>query len=217
MDLAQVLDLVMAGGTVGAAAFAGWAALTSGRAAKTSSKMVELERDRDVAAREEDWFHQARLVIADCVTGPVLDDSGNSVGVDLVLRVVNAGREPIHRVRLKAVSGEATWGPQLVGNLAPGMAYTLVVRMHTSGDIENTDGIVRFVDTKQRAWIRTARGTLTKDDDHGLDAWIDEGRRFAARAEALTAPERGWIPENSLIDAVYAFRETFDLEPPRTS
>jgi len=209
----QLLDLLTAVGTMGAAAFAGWAALTSQKAATASSQMVGLERARDIDAREEERLHQARLVMVDCATNSVVDEAGHPVGVDLVIRVVNAGREPIHRVRLKAIAGEVTWGPQLVGNLAPGMAYTLVARMNASGDIENTDGIVRFVDTRQRAWIRSARGTLTEDNDRGLASWIDEGRRFAASAAGLSEPERGWIPENSLLAAVHEFREVLNLDP----
>ncbi|MHA7174857.1 hypothetical protein ACX80B_17515 [Arthrobacter monumenti] len=107
-----IVEILTAVGTMAAAGFAGWAAYTSRNAAKASAEMVALERDRDVGNREEERLHQARLVTVDCGTAPVADAAGYPIGVDLMLRVTNAGREPIHKVRLKATAGTATWGPR---------------------------------------------------------------------------------------------------------
>jgi hypothetical protein len=199
------LQYLTAFGTIGAATFAGVAAFMTRRAATASRGLVELERWRETRTIDELRTRHARRVVVDLNGQPVTVRGRQAY--DFILSVVNAGHDPVFKVRLKAHIGDATWGPQLLGNMSPGQQIHLMARIYTDGDWSNIDGFARVRDTDDRAWIVSARGERVEDSPAGLDQWIADGHAFATRE--MSAHERGSI--NGVIDPDFdRWREQFD-------
>jgi hypothetical protein len=187
----SALDVVTATGTVGAALFAGWAALSSARAARASRDLVLLERERDQERLEEGKWRQARRVTVDAGFQTVLDDSDTLLGVDAFARVTNASGAPISKVRVKMACDSEQWGPQLVGTISPGDHIEIIARLLAPLRPGEFNSFVRFVDVDGRAWVLDARGVLAPDLDGNLEGWIEDGRHFAERE--MSPEQRGTI------------------------
>ncbi len=183
------LQYVVAFGTLGAALFAGWAALTARAATRATRDLVSVERARDERAAEEARWRQARRVTVDLLGQEVTLPDGRPAH-DMHLRVTNSSPDPISKLRLKIVVGDATWGPQLVGTVYPYALVSVTARLITDAGSANSNAFVRFLDVEDRAWVANAR-TLVQPDDRSADDWIAEGRAFATRQ--LSVEERGTI------------------------
>lgn len=179
------LDWATAIGTIGATVFAGWAAKASAASAKQTRDIVEIERRRDREAAEVAKTVQAKAVMVGMWTEGVFEDDLR-VGADCRLTLTNASQHPIFKARLKMTVGYAVWGPQLVGDMAPGQEVEVYARLLTTDEQLNTDGHVRFADVRGEAWVRPARGG-PEIDPTDVQVWIDEG----ARSRPTTAIERG--------------------------
>jgi hypothetical protein len=207
----STLDVVTAVGTVGAAVFAGWAALSSARAARVSRDLVLLERERDQERLEEAKWRQARRVTVDAGFQTVLDDRDRWLGVDAFARVTNASGAPISKVRVKMACDPEQWGPQLVGTIAPGDHIEIVARLLAPLQTGEFNSLVRFVDVDGRGWVLDARGVLAPDVDDNLAAWIEDGRHFAERE--MSPEQRGTIAGASpAAPDIEAWRQQFDGE-----
>jgi hypothetical protein len=204
------LQAVAAVGTAVAALFAGWAAWIARRSAEASRDLVKLELERDLRSAEEARWRQARRVTVDLMGQEVFLPPDNTPAHDMYLVVLNGSTDPISKVRLKIVGGDAVWGPQLVGNVAPGNQVTLIARLITSRDTDNADAFVRFVDIEGRPWVANAR-TSVGPDESGIDTWIAEGRAFGERN--LTAAERGTISGAVGPPDLESWRQEVDSEP----
>ena len=189
MTADQIITLLGTLGTISAAGFAAWAAWAAQQAASASRDLVLTEQARDTKAAQEELFAQARRIMVELVTQPVADAPGSDPGRIAHLVVTNASNDPIFKVRIKVVVGDAIWGPQLIGGIRPGQRISLTAFVATSADDSNTDGYARFVDSRGVAWISSARQKLGQDDDAGLTKWISAGQDFASRA--LSPIERG--------------------------
>ena len=200
------LQYLVAFGTAGAAVFAAWAALMTRRAANSSRDLVAVETVRDARSVEEARWRQARRITVDLSTEMTPLPPHDRRGFDAHLVIANSSPDPIFKTRLKIVVGDAVWGPQLIGNLAPWQRVELTARLMTRADDDNTDAFVRFVDVEGRSWISAARGALTPDKE-GVDSWIAQGREFAQRD--LTSAERGTIVGTNAPPNLDAWREQF--------
>ena len=184
------LQYLVAFGTAGAAIFAGWAALTARQAAAATRDLVAVEILRDGRSTEEARWRQARRITVDLVNQAQLDPSGDRIGFDQHMVLTNSSPDPIFKTRLKMVVGDAVWGPQLVGTLAPWQRVVVTARLSTLEDDANTDAFARFVDVEGQSWVASARSAL-RPDEEGVERWIEEGRVFAT--SNLTAAGRGTI------------------------
>jgi hypothetical protein len=181
------INVATAVGTVGAAVFAGIAARTAGRSAEASRQLVVLERQRDDAAHEVSLWRQAQRVTVDTRGRQLLDNLGGIVGWDVSTFVTNASSDPIFKTRIKIVTGDRWWGPQLTGTLGPGQSIEVIARIYSSSDRLN--GLVRFVDVEGREWVANSQTAVEPDPD--VQRWIDEGREFAERT--LGGHEKGTL------------------------
>lgn len=204
----HLIALLGALGTITAAGFAAWAAWAAQQAASASRDLVLNERARDAKAAEEEVFSQARRVIVELMTQPVVNAPQSGEGRIAHLVVTNASADPIFKVRIKVVVGDATWGPQLIGGLTPGQRISLTAFVATTADDSNTDGHARFVDSRGVAWVASARNTFRQDDESGLTNWIAEGRDFALRD--LTPIERGQTVGVEIIPNLEGWLSQFD-------
>lgn len=183
-ESATLLDWLTALGTIGAVAIAGWAAWAATQSARVTRQMVKIERDRDEAAR----VSQAQRVTVDLMTEDIFDETGNRVGADCRLYLVNASTAPLYRTRIKIVAGSAVWGPQLIGSVAPGQEIELYARLMTTADRLDADAPVRFYDPDGQAWIASPGGHPVQAGDD-VQTWIDDAAAFSQRE--LTSFERG--------------------------
>lgn len=186
-----------------AAGFAGWAAFSA-------MAMVQLERDRDKAAAEEQQLRQARLVVVDAVSVPLrsitrrVEAAASSsmapegwekdlpfVGVDVMATVLNAGREPIRDLMVKVTSGDATFGPKELGPLPPGAEFWAAARMFSGADeTARVDVYCRFRDAQGQAWqIHNHGGGPERLEPDELEKWRHEARAFDG--EPMSDAERG--------------------------
>jgi hypothetical protein len=189
MTADHIIALLGTLGTISAAGFAAWAAWAAQRAASASRDLVLTEQARDAKAAQEELFTQARRVMVELVTQPIANTPQSGPGRIAHLVITNASIDPIFKVRIKVIIGDAIWGPQLIGGLIPGQRISLTAFVATAADDSNTDGYARFVDSRGVAWIASARQKLRQDDEAGLTDWISEGRDFASRD--LSPIERG--------------------------
>jgi hypothetical protein len=208
MTADHLISLLGALGTITAAGFAAWAAWAAQQAASASRDLVLTERARDAKAAQEEVFSQARRVVVELMTQPVVNASQSEPGRIAHLVVTNASVDPIFKVRIKVVVGDATWGPQLIGGLTPGQRISLTAFVATTADDSNTDGYARFVDSRGVAWVASARNAFRQDDEPGLKDWISEGRDFASRD--LTPIERGQTAGVEIVPNLEEWLSQFD-------
>ena len=185
--VSDLVDWLTAAGTAGAAVFAGWAARSSSAAVRENRRLVDIELERDRQRSEAERTAQARRVSVTLMMEDLHNDDGLA-GVDFHLVVTNASDSPVFKVRLKVTAGDGVWGPQLAGNVVPGQQVELYARIYSTAPMSNSDALVRFVDTNDRAWVATSRAAAEPTDDD-LDDWISEGQGFARRQHDLY--ERG--------------------------
>jgi hypothetical protein len=204
---------LIAFGTVGAALFAGWAALSARNSTAEARALIKLERSRDERAEEEAHWRQARRLSIEQMIEPGTLDDGRSA-VDTRVVVTNLSGDPLLRSRLKIMIGSATWGPTLIGTLRPGQPVQLIVRLIQSTPLAPTDEVnayARVNDVQGIAWIVDARGNVAQDDPAGLQRWIEEGAVAAARP--MTPEERGTI-DGAIYDpslSLEEWREQFQV------
>jgi hypothetical protein len=91
------LDYLIAIGTVGAAAFAAYAALVSRRAAAAAIDLVRVESGRDTRAADEAMWRQARRVAVDMRATPVPHPSPHELVVEL--GIWNTSADPMLKCR----------------------------------------------------------------------------------------------------------------------
>lgn len=186
------LQYLVAFGTAGAAVFAAFAALSARSAARASRDLVAVETTRDERLAEDARWRQARRITVDLMGQEgILAPSGRRAH-DMHLIVMNASPDPIFKARLKVVSGDAAWGPQLVGTIAPWQRIELTVRLMSEETGDNADAFVRFTDVEGGHWVANARSAVTADE-RPVDAWIAEGRAFAQKGEHAPPAERGTL------------------------
>jgi hypothetical protein len=113
-------------------------------------------------------------------------------------------------VRIKVVAGEGAWGPQLVGNVAPGDAVELTTRIRAESPTDNVDASIRFVDAHGLAWVASARGEL-EPELSSVTTWIDAGRVFAQRD--LPPIERGTLAGHIAPPDFDEWASQFDINP----
>jgi hypothetical protein len=181
------LQYVVAFGTLGAAIFAGAAALAARNSTAAAKDLIELERGRDERQAEEALWRHARCVTA-TVHSAVRDVDGRTA-YDVHLMVHNAGSAPILFPRVKLLAGGVEWGPQVLGALGPNQRGGVVARIFSEADSEDMNGFVGFADINGNYWLRDARGSLSPSPEV-RDRWIDDARRFAQR-DFATPQERG--------------------------
>lgn len=175
-DSSNWLDWATAIGTVGAAVFAGFAAVVSAVSTRQTRDIVEIERDRDRDAAERARLEQVKAVMVGMNTEEVFDGD-RRIGADCRLVLTNGSSLPIYKARLKMIVGGVVWGPQLVGDVAPGQRVEVYARILTTEDQADTDALVRFTDARGEAWVCSARGRR-EPDPTDVQAWIDEGMSF---------------------------------------
>lgn len=106
---ADVMDLLTAIGTIGAAAFAGWAAFSSRASARASVRLTEAEERR----RDKEAADEAKAVTSMMMTENLYDENGAHVETDVFLRVSNDSIRPALRTRIRVTADdEVVWGPQ---------------------------------------------------------------------------------------------------------
>ena len=199
METSDWINLATAIGTVGAAWYAGRAARVAATSADASRELVKLERERDIAAIEAAHWRQARRVTVDVRGRQLWDEQGEAIAWDAGCVATNASVDPIFKARIKIVSDDERWGPQLVGTLAPGQSIEVTARIFTRSP--NFNGQVRFVDVEGQGWVADGQNPVRPDDD--LTRWIDDGREFAERD--LTPHEQGTLTRTD-----YASMPDFD-------
>jgi hypothetical protein len=183
------LQYMIGFGTLGAAIFAGVAAFVARRSTRAAEQLIKLESGRDERAAEDALWHQARRISVDVMSKAVtLANARRAYDIGLVVR--NASVDPVFKCRLKIIAGDALWGPQLVGTLAPGDRIIVMARLVTDANDTNTNGFVRFMDANSRAWVAEARGPLVSDQQ-SANAWVADAQLFAQRT--LTPEERGSV------------------------
>jgi hypothetical protein len=195
------VDYLVAFGTVGAAAFAGWAALTARISVNRAKELIDLEHGRDQRSADEAlWRHARRLTVT--LTVQQLSDEPGVIYAQLV--VLNSSPDPFLRSRIKLTAGGlTTWGPQLVGPILPNVPIELRVRMETDAALTNPSALVRVIDVNGNPWISDAQGGLRADTDEAVDEWIREGREWVVPPRpaletgtltgAFTAPLVDWV------------------------
>lgn len=198
---ADAIDVLTALGTLGAAAFAGWAAFSSRASARASVRLTEAEERR----RQQEAADEAKAVTSMMMTEDLFDEVGVHVMTDVFLRVSNDSSRPALRTRIRVTADEeVVWGPQLLGVLGPGQHVELRVRLDRAGDTRFS-GQARFYDIHDRAWVAPVSGATVASSD-GLDAWIpsmDAQREMQSRRPyyrgqtiGLTFPDFGdWRAE----------------------
>lgn len=183
------VQILIAIGTLAAAAFAGWAAFAAAKSAKETRDLVAVELGRDARQAEEALWHYVRRLSVELRVGPV-DASGVSA-VDVILDVVDEGSAPMFNTRFKVELGGATWGPGLVGTLRPGIPVRLTARIYNPGTDQSVwNAYVRTLDVNGNYWVIDAKGERKLDPDE-TQRWIDDGRAFAQRQ--LSVEERGTL------------------------
>ena len=191
---AGAIDFLTAIGTLGAAAFAGWAAFSSRASARASVRLTETEERR----REQEAADEAKAVTSMMMTENLYDEAGVHVETDVFLRVSNDSGRPALRTRIWITANdEVVWGPQLLGVLGPGRHVELRVRVDCAGDTR-FGGQARFYDIHDRAWVAPVSGATVATSE-GLDDWIPSAeaqREMQSRApyyrgqtEGLTFPD----------------------------
>lgn len=182
------IDYIAGLSTAGATIFAGWAALSARSAAAQTRRLVDVEKARDARAEREAEWRQARRMLVELAYEEIVFEDGRTA-YDFHLSVHNTGHDPVFKARIKAVIGDQTWGPQLIGAIPPGHKVGLIARIFAQ-DANHTDnnGYVRFTDTEGRAWIVAARGSAVRTNEP-VDTWIDDGRAFGSQPR--TREERG--------------------------
>lgn len=183
------LQYLVAFGTVGAALFAGWAAWSARTATRSTRDLVNVERTRDERAAEEARWRQARRVTVDLLGQGVTLPDGRGAH-DMHVRITNSSPDPISKVRLKIVAGDATWGPQLFGTVYPYAQVLVTARLVTEVDSDNANAFLRFLDVENRVWLANAR-TLVQPDESPVEDWIADGGKFAKLD--LSVEERGTV------------------------
>ena len=176
---ADVIDFLTAIGTLGAAAFAGWAAFSSRASARASVRLTEAEERR----REQEAADEAKAVTSMMMTENLYDEAGVHVETDVFLSVSNDSGRPALRTRIRVTADEqVVWGPQLLGVLGPGQHVELRVRVDRAGDTR-FGGQARFYDIHDRAWVAPVSGATVASSE-GLDVWIpsaEEQREMQSR------------------------------------
>lgn len=174
--ISEILDWLTAAGTVGAAVFAGWAALSSASAVRENRRLIAIERQRDLDRSDAERTEQAKRVSVVLVTQDAVIHDRQVVDFHMLL--TNSSSGPLFRTRIRVDIGDKTWGPQLIAKLGAGERFELFARVYTPGSIDNANAIVRFFDANERAWVATARaGSVPAGDD--LGDWITAGQEFA--------------------------------------
>lgn len=204
-DATRWLDYISGLSAAGAAAFAGWAAISARSAAVETRRLVEVERDRDDrAAREAEWRQARRMTVELSYWDIELDDGRTAY--DFHLAIQNAGTDPVFKARIKVVISGQAWGPQLIGAIPPGHRVGLIARVF-SKDEERAEynGFVRFTDTEGRAWIVSAQGRVVRAEDP-VEVWIDEGRAYISQPRTLE--EQGTTYGIEQIVDIDAWRES---------
>jgi hypothetical protein len=183
------LQYLVGFGTAGAALFAGWAAWSARAATRATRDLVRVEQARDDRAADEARWRQARRVTVDLLGQEVTLPDGRRAH-DMHARIMNSSPDPISKVRLKIVVGDATWGPQLFGTVHPYAHVSVTARLVTDLSSDNANAFVRFLDVDARAWVSNAR-TPVQPDALSAEGWIAEGRKFAELE--LSAEQRGTV------------------------
>ena len=112
--------------------------------------------------------------------------------VDVRLTLLNGSSDPFHFCRVKITAAEVTWGPQLVGTLAPGAIVDVRVQLlATTADIFDANAWARVTDANGGQWIVDVRGSRVADTTEGRRKWIEEGAAFASLD--LTPEQRGTV------------------------
>ncbi|MDB4954245.1 MAG: hypothetical protein JWO36_1814, partial [Myxococcales bacterium] len=122
------LQYAVAFGTVGAAVFAGWAALVARRSAQAAMRLVTVETERDARERGQAFRRQAQRVSVD-VAMASHEPAGGRQALDVLMAVMNASADPVLKVRVKIAVGDTVWGPQLIGTIAPGSRIVAIARL----------------------------------------------------------------------------------------
>lgn len=207
------IQLVTAVATVGAVTMAWSSARSSRAAARSAAEAVQFEQRRAREEAEAELLRQPRQVLVDLTSGDVLNSEGQ-VALDCWCRVTNGSTQPIKRVRIRFGTDDAQWGPQLLGNLAPGATRTILARIYLrDAPIGSFSASARFVDARDESWIVTSGGQLAPDSADGLNRWIEDGKKTSNRAVALTDAERGIVLEVDFQEDIQKFRSTFGLSP----
>lgn len=186
------LQYLIGFGTAGAAVFAGFAARAAKNAASSSEALVKVETERDKLLADEARWRQARRITVDLAfeTAPV-DCGAGRMAYETFLVVTNSSPDPIRKVRLQILLGDAIWGPQLIGTVAPGGRVETMARLVTNTPgIGSADGLARFVDVLGQYWVASVRNAVQMDE-RKTDDWIAEAEKFARRPKQIE--ERGTI------------------------
>lgn len=183
--------------TVGAALFAGWAALAAAASARASRDLVAVERERDHRLQEQERNRQALCVYPTLsVQSPSSDQHPRGMGGILT----NAGNEPVLDAAIRLKRGSLTWGPRSLAGVPPqNRVITFLPESYFHGAFGSpgeTRVEILFQDIRGVHWIRALDSMPRPASQPELDEWRSACREWDS-SDFMTDPwARGFFTRN---------------------